>query len=63
MTTHRLQKAKSEYVSKSMKNGRPSKNSKPLMTAIFWIGITLVSTFALWTCAMVLLEAFYQWKQ
>jgi hypothetical protein len=45
-----------------MKKGRTSKNGKPFVTAIFWIGITLVLTFTLWAFAMVLLEAFYQWK-
>ncbi len=62
MTTQRLPKAGSKCVSKPMKKGRTSKNGKPFVTAIFWIGITLVLTFTLWAFAMVLLEAFYQWK-
>ena len=57
-----MQKANCKSVSGHRERGRTNRSGKQdggqFVAAIFWVGITLVVTFLLWSFAMVLLQAF-----
>ncbi len=63
---HLMQKMSYKSLSGRLITGRTRRTRQgwnQFVTAVFWAGITIVCTMLLWTFAMVLLEAWEQWRR
>jgi hypothetical protein len=67
MSTARAHKTVAKYVTGRVTSSRPGRRRKQdgdkFVAAVFWVGITLVLAFVLWSFAMVFLEALEQWRR